>query len=225
MDASAAEAPDLPCNHHMGHMHSRLGHMGHLGSFGSIFGPFLSESARDVFGVETVITSHMSDLFEEIMSGPRISNVLGFLDGAVGTAAARMPALLPGRPLTVAQLADTDSIPTLLPPFLRGPREASKRPQVFEVTIMSSPTRDDDSDESSQPTWRQEVVISSSDPSQLQELAGMFTQQLQGLGSFAGLGRKLKSALGSVGPAEMAQVLLLAARKLQEAQALPAAQR
>jgi hypothetical protein len=189
-----------------------------MGSFGSILGPFLSEAARDVFGVETVITSHMSDMFEDIMSGPTVSNVLGFLDRAADTTAARMPALL--RPFTVTQLADKGSIPTLLPPFLRGPQQASQRPEVFDVIITSSSARDDDKDESSQPTWEQQVVISSSDPSHLQELAGMFTQQLQGLGSFTGLGRKLKSAVGSVGPADVAQVLLLAARKLQAAQAL-----
>lgn len=217
----------MPCNYHMGHMghmHSRLGHMGHMGSFGSSFGPFLSEAARDVFGVETVITSHMGDLFEDILLAPKISNVLGVMDGAVGTTAARLPALLPIGPFSVAQLADTASIPTLLPPFLRGPRQASKRPEVFEVIITSSPARDDDMDESSRPTWEQQVVISSSDPSHLRGLAAMFTQQLQGLGSFTGLGRKLKSAVGSVGPADVAQVLLLAARKLQAAQALPAAQ-
>lgn len=210
----------MPCNHHMAHMgHMRtFGHMGHMGSFGSVLGPFLSEAARDVFGVETVITSHMSDLFEDIMSGPTISNVLGFLDGAADPTAARMPVLL--RPFPVAQQPDTYSIPTLLPPFLRGPRQASERPEVFDVIITSSSARDDDTDESSRPTWAQEVVISSSDPSHLQELAGMFTQQLQGLSSFTGLGRKLKSAVDGVRPADVAQVLLLAASKLQAAQAL-----
>lgn len=189
-----------PCRHHMEHMQGDF-------SFGSIFGPILAEAAHDVFGAEQIISSQMHDMFEDIMTGPAIPKVLDILEGAATSAA---------------------TLPTLLPPFLRGfiPSQpvasstVSSAQPVFDVIITSSSNRHADvsDDESAQPTWEQEVVISSSDPSRLQQLADMFEQQLQG--SSASLGRRLKGVQEKVQPADVAQVLLGAARKLRAAHAL-----
>jgi hypothetical protein len=182
------------------------GHMQGDFSFGSIFGPVLAEAAHDVFGVEQVISSQMHNIFEDLMAGPAIPKVLDVLEGAATSAA---------------------SLPTLLPPFLRGfipqplvSSTVSSAQPVFDVIITSSSNhRADVSDaESAQPTWEQEVVISSSDPSRLKQLADMFEQQLQG-GS-ASLGRRLKGVQDRVQPADVAQVLLAAARKLRAAHAI-----
>lgn len=214
--AQLPQLPGTPCPYHEGMVHSELP------TFGSIFGSILSEAAKDVFGVEQIITTNMHDMFEDIMSGPAIPRVLDMLEGAVSSAA---------------------SLPTLLPPFIRGfeprfaptiesgldPRQpvivstVSSSQPVFDVVITSSSGRSADvsDDESAQPSWEQEVIISSSDPSRLQQLADMFEKQLQGSSSSAGLGRRLKTVQGvKVQPADVAQVVLTAARKLRALKAL-----
>jgi hypothetical protein len=199
----------IPCPHH----HDKG--MWHTGfSFGNMFAPLISEAARDVFGAEQIITSQMHNIFEDILSGPAIPHILDMIEGAAGSAAARMPAF------------------PLAPFPIRGPRMpagfslSSLNPQpMFGVVITSSSpeiTKDEvANDDSEGPTWQQQVVISSSDPSRLQQLADMFEQQLQGSGGF---NRKLKSGTsgishGRVQPADVAQVVLVAARKLRAAQA------
>jgi hypothetical protein len=165
-----------------------------------------------VFGVEQIISSQMHNIFEDLMSGPAIPRVLDMLEGAAEQASAALPAL-----------------PTLLPPFLRGaalgPRQpitlssssssSSRAQPVFEMIITSGSSAD-------KPSFEQQVIISSSDPSRLSQLADMFEQNLMaGSSSFAGFGRKLKAAVSSkVQAANVAQVLLNAARKLRAVQAL-----
>lgn len=199
--------PGTPCPYHKGMVHGDGQDLLPLSSF---FGPMLSEAAQEVFGVEQIITSQMHNIFEDLMSGPAIPRVLDMLEGAAEQVSTALPAL-----------------PTLLPPFLRGvavgPRQpvplssssSSDRAQpVFGMIITSGSSAD-------KPSFEQQVIISSSDPSRLSQLADMFEQQLQmgGSSSITGLGRRLQAAV-KVQAADVAQVLLNAARKLRAVQAL-----
>lgn len=196
----------VPCPHHKGML---MPLPSGLGGFGSMFGPIISEAARDVFGVEQILTSQMHNIFEDILSGPAFPHMLNLLDGtagAIGSAAAHLPRY---PPLPIRGPFPPTTINTL----------SSVNTPMFGVVITSSPRDQHSKDESSvdeSPTWEQQVVISSSDPTKLQQLADLFEQQLQGT---KGLGRKLRSTQSRVQPANVAQVLLVAARKLQAAQA------
>lgn len=200
--------PDTPCPYHKGMVREKGTDLLPLSSF---LGPILSEAAHEVFGVEQIISSQVHNIFEDLMSGPTIPRVLDMLEGAAEQASAALPAL-----------------PTLLPPFLRGaavgPHQpitlssssgSSRAQPVFGMIITSGSSAD-------KPSFEQQVIISSSDPSRLSQLADMFEQNLMGSSSsFAGFGRKLKAAVSSkVQAADVAQVLLNAARKLRAVQAL-----
>lgn len=186
---------DLEAPHHMEHRPDCPHKDGNMPSFGSIIGSIVSQAAKDIFGIEQIITDNMHDMFEDILSGPTIPHILDVLEGVIPQAG---------------------MAPTILPPFIGGPRDGP----VFNVVITSSP-ESSDSDDSLQPTWEQEVIISSSSPGHLEQLADMFEQQLQSSDS---LGRKLKSqGRGKVQTAQVAQVLLVAGRQLRAAGVLPVA--
>lgn len=200
-----------PCPYHKGMVHGS----GHdLPPLSSFFGPMLSEAAQEVFGVEQIITSQMHNIFEDLMSGPAIPRVLDMLEGAAEQVSTALPAL-----------------PTLLPPLLRGGALGPRQPvtlssssssgtalPMFGMIITSGSSADKPA---GKPSFEQQVIISSSDPSRLSQLADMFEQQLGGSSSsFTGLGRRLKAAVGKVQTADVAQVMLKAARKLRAVQAL-----
>lgn len=199
----------IPCPHHQGMWHSGF-------SFGDMFAPLISEAARDVFGAEQIITSQMHNIFEDIFSGPAIPHILDMIEGAAGSAAARMPAFpLAPFPIRGPRMPAGFSLSPLNPQPMFGVVISSSSPEITKDDITN-----DDSVDSQGPTWQQQVVISSSDPSRLQQLADMFEQQLQGN---EGFNRKLKSGTavshGRVQPADVAQVVLVAARNLRAAQA------
>lgn len=191
-----------------------------------VFGSILQDAARDVFGLEQLVIPRMHSVFANLLSGPVLS-ALDMLQGGMQEqeeqegSAARARFTVP--PFFMA--------PPFLgtPPLLRGvvdaPLRQAKEHPFFEVIMTTSSSsrhhnNDISTDHDEQPTWEQQVVISSSDPQRLQELAGMFEQQLEGNQP----GRKLKGLqahkVSTVAVADVAQVLLVAARKLR---ALPAA--
>jgi hypothetical protein len=221
----AAADKEAPCHHQHHHQHHHH-HAGHRHSFAGLFDmprftPFFADAARDVFGVEQAVTTRMHDVFEDILSGPAFPSVFDIIEDRAAEAAA-------------AAKARGAAILKQLPTGVLLSQQVGSKPG-YDVVITTSSSKHSSSGGSgkdgaasgtpSKPTWEQQVIISSSDPERLKELSDLFSAQLRSTGAAAapGSSRKLLGASSSVELADTAEVVLLAAKKMRAAQALPTA--